>query len=215
MTTLMLMIICAVLYAIKGGQHKKARIYIEHMAGIQHYANGDPIGDMTVWQWIVHRLVDGKVLSALLFGILAMIVTSEHISGIEYKFQDGAFWFFVSAVTLWLVAVSPKMGRIVGMIGGYKGNWDEDENPYDNDTSLEKAIEGWKAGIMRGVWIGAMMAIVFWNPIPIITGALFPVTAWAGVSFEQWRTGMVAASWHWHEWLCGGMCIGLGISLTI
>jgi hypothetical protein len=210
-SSIIIMIVCAVLYSIKGGQHYKLRRYVEHKAGIEHYANGQPI-EMSIPQYIVHRIMDGKSLSALLFGVLALIVTSEYKGGMEYSFHEGAWWFYFAAVAAWLLAVSPKMGRVVGMIGGYKGNWDENEQPYTHESE-DKMIEGWKSGFMRGVWIGAMMAILFWNPIMIITGALYPVTAWLGVSFEQWRTGLAAAPWQWHEPLCGAFCIGLGIAL--
>lgn len=216
-SAILIILSCALLYAIKGGQHKKLRLYVEHKAGIEHRADGSVLGDMSIPQYIVHRLMDGKTISALGFGVLALLVTAEYQGGTgaeaQYRFVDNAFWFFWLAVAGWLAAVSPKMGRIVGKIGGYKGNWDENEQPYGPDDRDDKLIEGLKEGLMRGVWMGAIMALVFWNPVMIMFGALYPATAWAGVSIEQWRSGMVAASWHIHELICGAVCIGLGLAI--
>lgn len=214
MISAVIMAICAVLYSVKGGQHRKLRLYLEHKAGIEHYADGSVMGGMSIPQWLWHRFLDGKALSAFLFGILFLIVTSEHQGGMVYTFTDGAWWRFPLAMTLWLAAVSPKMGRIAGMIGGYKGNWDRDEQPYDDPIeSVMQAAEGWKQGLQRGVFIGAMMALLFWNPLPIIFGALFPATLWLGISIEQFRTKTVAASWIWHEFICGAVCFGLPVGI--
>ncbi len=213
---LMVLLSCAVLYAIKGGQHRKMRLYLEHKAGIEHHADGSVMGSMTIPQWLWHRFLDGKLLSAFLFGILFLILTSSYQGNMVYTFVEGAWWKFLLAVGLWLAAVSPKMGRIAGMIGGYKGNWDRDEDPYDDPIeSALQAAEGWKQGLQRGVFIGAMMALLFWNPLPILFGALYPATLWAGISIEQFRTKTIAASWVWHEMICGAVCFGLPIAIII
>lgn len=203
--SLFILLICGILYMIKGGQHRSFRLYLEHKAGIEHDAQGHPIGDLSIHQWLAHRLLDGKALSGLIFGALYMVAASDY-GVIPYVF----------AVAMWLAAVSPKMGRIVGKIGGLKGNWDENEQPYQSadDTDVRMAIEGWKDGIIRGVYMGACMAVLFDNADCIWFGALYPATAFVGTSIEQWRSKIVAAPWVIHEAICGVLCLGLGVAIS-
>jgi len=201
----LILLICGALYLIKGGQHRSFRLYLEHKAGIEHDASGHPIGGLSIPQWLVHRLMDGKSLSGMLFAVLYMIVASDY-----------GFVPFLFAMAMWLAAVSPKMGRIVGKIGGFKGNWDENEQQYPSadDTDMKMMLEGWKDGIIRGVYMGACMAVLFDDTSLIWFGALYPATAFVGTSIEQWRSKIVAAPWVIHEGICGVACFGLGIALS-
>lgn len=134
---------------------------------------------------LLDSILDGKILSSL-----------------------GAWIIFGPAVAIaWLAGVAPKMGRIVGNVGGYRGNWDADERPGAGDVR-----EGWKLGIQRGVFMGAMLALATGNVWFIVAGSLFPATAWLGVSIEQYRTKRIVADWHWHEVIFGA---AIGIPFII
>jgi hypothetical protein len=86
------------------------------------------------------------------------------------------------------------------------GNWDENEQPYPlAKTAREKAIEGWKAGVQRGVFLGAMLALATGNVSFIVAGALFPVTAWIGVSIMQSVKNKLDVDWVLHEVLMGAV----------
>lgn len=134
--------------------------------------------------------LDGSYLSAFGFFLLCWAISAGN------PFYAGLCWF---------VANVPSMGEQAGGIGGYKGNWDDDEKPYPDPAKRRKAaVTGWKTGLQRGVFTGALLCIGT-GVIPFIyAGALFPVAYWIGISIEQWRTGQTVASWRWAEWIYGG-----------
>jgi hypothetical protein len=137
---------------------------------------------------VADAVLDGKVLSSIGFGILA-----GPLAGLA-----------------WLAGVSPKMGRIVGKIGGYLGNWDSNEKPYQYGVSRAMAIEGWKEGVQRGVFLGACITLATGNLAFIVAGAMFPVTVWLGVSAMQAIKKKVDVDWVFHEILFGaviGFCL--------
>lgn len=128
-------------------------------------------------------LLDGKPLSAIGFACLA-----GPLAGLG-----------------WLAGVSPRMGRAVGNIGGYRGNWDAEEKPYEGEEARAMAIEGWKAGVQRGVFLGACIALATGNVAFIAAGALFPVTAYLGVSLMQFIKKKVDVDWVFHEIILGAV----------
>lgn len=90
--TFLTVLICAVLYAVKGGSGNV-------------FKNWNKVRDKSL---ILDRLLDGKVLSTLLMGIFCIFAT-----------QDGVMT--IALMTAWIVAVSPSMGEEHGAIGDYKG----------------------------------------------------------------------------------------------
>jgi hypothetical protein len=198
--------ICAALYSIKGGQHWRIRYAVEGFAGIKRDAENNIVGDLNFGQWLVHRFMDGKVLSSIGFGVLVAV------SGAEYRgFVGGgpAYDLAIAAGAIaalgWLAGVAPKMGRIAGDIGGYRGNWDADQKPYPKKEGKAAAIEGWKAGLQRGVFMGAMLALTTGNLWFIIAGATFPACVFVGISIQQKITRKTLADWHWYEVIFGAV----------
>lgn len=204
--------ICAILYAVKGGQHWRLRIAAERAAGISHDQDKHPIKPLTLWQRIVSRAMDGKVLSALGFGLLTVLVHAEYLGmmagGPVYVLASGSAVAFLAGVLAWLVAVAPSMGEEAGAVGGYKGAWGEYvTDGFGRSYGVKKAVQ-------RGVFTGAVLALVFWHPAVLLAGATFPVAYFIGISIEQYRTKQAAASWHLAE-LIYGAAIGAGIAVSV
>jgi len=141
---------------------------------------------------IMDGVLDGKVVSPLVMALLAGPLVGA----------------------AWLAGVAPGMGRIVGNIGGYRGNWMADETPYPEELSGIYAAEGWKAGVQRGVFMGALLALATGNTAFIVLGALFPACAWLGVSVKQFTTGLRVVDWVWYEVIFGAV-IGAGFIWSI
>lgn len=85
-------LICAVLYAIKGGSGNILK-------------NWNKVREKSR---ILDRILDGKFLSTFLMGVFSIFIT-----------QDGVLTLALMAA--WLVAVSPSMGEEHGAIGDHKG----------------------------------------------------------------------------------------------
>lgn len=189
--SLIIGLICAALYSIKGGWHRKWRIYLEHKAGIEHNADGSVFGDLSIPQYVVHRMLDGKVLSTILYGLLIWALPVAENP--------------VLCALFWLLAVAPSIGEDVGAVGGYRGGW----GPY-----IERGfgrMYGVKKCLQRGVFMGAVLGLPFWDMGFALAGAMLPVIAFIGISIEQRRTGIVNASWHLHEPMIGFV---LGLALV-
>lgn len=105
------------------------------------------------------------------------------------------------AALAWLTGVCLSVGEEIGSIGGFRGNWRPEGRRW-----------GWRAGVIRGVFLGAMLALAIPDHSTglILAGAMFPLCAFIGVSLEQLRTGAVSVSWRWFEWIYGGV-LGLGV----
>lgn len=122
-------------------------------------------------------------------------------------------WQAVIVAAAWFVANLPSIGEEIGAIGGYKGNWpSESEEDY---VILTKA-GGWKKGIQRGVFTGAVLSLFAWNPLIVMAGALFPIIVWCSYSVTQLITGKVRneEGWVLYEALFGaalGLAFGLGV----
>lgn len=213
MLPLSAIIICAMLYAIKGGQHGTYRRSInEKLTGAVYRRQEDSSWQMVAPKLssrIVDRLLDGKILSSIGFGLLVALHGAEYHGFINGgPSYDLAITAGAVAALGWLAGVAPKMGRIVGDIGGYRGNWNADQEQYIRSEARAAAINGWKAGVQRGVFMGAMLTLATDNLWFIVAGAAYPATVYLGVSIQQKITGKYAADWHWHELLFGAV-IGL------
>lgn len=69
----------------------------------------------------------------------------------------------------WLAGVSPSIGEDI------------------DDLRHGK----WLPAIMRGVWMGAMLAVTTWNPAFILSGATFPICYWLSdrIDPKDWKYG--------------------------
>lgn len=159
-------LICATAYAIKGGWHGPLRNRIKNP--------------------IIHRLLDGKIVSAVMFAVLVLAIEGTALSA-------------VLAAAGWLLMVAPSIGDPIGQAGGYRGNWDDDEIAYPSHQRRQYFLRGLKSGVIRHVYGTAMLAL-FLGYLPFIAaGAVIPALYWAGISIEQFRTKQTVASWHLAE----------------
>lgn len=170
----------AAAYAIKGGWHGPLRNLVKNPT--------------------IHRLLDGKILSTLIFASTIMFVTGTALS-------------FLLAAAGWLFMVSPKIGRPIGEAGGFLGNWDKDENPYHRSERKAYLIQGLKNGAIRHIYGGAMLTLFLGPDIWILAGAAIPLIYFVGVSLEQFRTKQIVASWHLAEPMVGAW-IGYIVYIT-
>jgi len=218
MIFLLCVISCAILYAIKGGLLGNFRRWFNHfLTGAVYARQPDDSWQMvapSTPQSFVDRCLDGKVLSAFLFACLvAWLPIQANLligaAGLSFPIDTNPLMAFFG----WILMVSPSMGEDVSATGGYRGGWGAYLTAKDNNGEIAFGRSyGVKKCLQRGIFSGAVQSLVFWNPIFILTWALYPVTAWAGISIEQKRTGLLNAPWQWHEWLCGGICVGLGLT---
>lgn len=179
-------LLCAVLYSIKGGWHGRGRRFLSRLAGTKFGPDNEPF-DMSIMQAALWSSLDGKILSAAGFGALA------YLAGY-------GFW---APAAGWLLGVSPSIGEEIGAVGGIKGNWRPEGRKW-----------GWKKGLIRGVFLGACLAVAFDNTVIIWACAPFPLYSFIGVSIQQLRTGQVKASWHWYEPIMGA-AIGIALAFTV
>lgn len=179
MISILIVIACAALYAVKGGQHGRFKRMGGNALGISYDSKGNPIGKLHLDQRIYQFLTDGKTISTLGFSLLCL----NPLAGLA-----------------WLVGVAPSMGEEAGAVGGYKGNW-----------RPEGATWGWKRGLQRGVFLGAMLALALNDTLMIIAGASFPLCYFLGISIQQYRTGKIIADWHLAEWIYGAV---VGVALA-
>lgn len=176
-TTIAIILSCAVLHAIKGGQHGFIRNRVENK--------------------ILHRLLDGKVISSAGFGVLIGIVTGDAVMG-------------ASCAVLWLAAFAPSMGEEAGATGGICGGW----GPY-LDRGFGRSY-GVKKALQRGVFAGAILSLLLPGWAMIVAGATFPVCYFIGISIQQLIDGDEKddASWHIAEWIYG-VVIGIGVAFAL
>lgn len=166
-------IICGALMRIKGGGLGHVRRWLEAKAALPEGFFRDAL----------HKILDGGQLSAAGFLLLCVFL--------------GAGWPVAMLGALgWWIGNKPSVGEIIGAIGGYKGTWHE-------FTGEEGKWWGWKEGLKRGVFTGAMIALGLGHVPFILAGALFPVAVWVGVSVVQFYTGKVASSWFLFEIIWG------------
>lgn len=91
----LIVLICGVLYAIKGG------------SGASVFKNWNRTRAKNK---LLDRMLDGKVLSALGMFVLAVVLTGE-------------LYYALALPAAWLLAVSPSMGEEHGAIGDHKEWW--------------------------------------------------------------------------------------------
>lgn len=140
------------------------------------------------------KYLDGKKLSAIIFGVWCMLF---------FPWPQAAL-----LGALWLAAVSPSMGEEAGAVGGYKGAW----GPYIENPKFGRSY-GVKKALQRGVWEGALLALIL-PPVPaILIGLTWPLAYYAGISVQQWRTNQVNADWHIAEFIRGAVLGGVFLFL--
>lgn len=131
--------------------------------------------------------VSGRIISAGAFGLMCMVAL-DHMRGL----LGGVGWWLGNKMS---------MGEIAGAIGGLRGNWRH-----------EGAEWGWKQGLQRGIFTGALISVALWNPAFVVAGASFPLAYWMGITIEQLRTRTIAVNWYLGEiifgaFLGGALCL--------
>jgi len=188
MTYLICIIACAAFMSIKGGQ----------------------LGNFRAWKSLKDKnvvtdfLMDGSVVSAILFGILVYFLGATATESLL-------------AAVLWFAGNAPSMGEEAGAIGGVKGAWGEyldwmpTEKKFMHFWKIREGRSfGWKKGTQRGLWTGAMIMLVFTDTWFIPAGISFPLLYFVGISAAQLMSGQIRAGWHWSEPLFGA---ALGVAL--
>ncbi len=138
---------------------------------------------------------DGKIVSSLVCIPVCILA----------GFPEWQAMIFAAA---WWVSMSPSLGEEIGAIGGYKGVWlDLDGN---EDYTIKNTEGGWKKGVQRGIFTGAILSLAAWNPLLVIAGATFPVCVWCGISIGQLYSGNIQEhkGWRIYEGIFGA-AIGL------
>lgn len=136
---------------------------------------------------------DGTQLSALLFAAWCMLFFPAQQAAV-----CGLGWWLGNMVSL---------RHEVSAIGGYRGGWG-----FYMASTLGRTY-GLKKGLQRGVWTGALLGIIFLNPLAALHGALFVPAYWLGISYRQWREKRTEVDWDVGEAIFGA-CIG-GLFLWI
>lgn len=183
MSLFLCIIIFAAAYTIKGGS-------LGYIPVLKAFQNSG---------WLQGRIMDGKVLSTILVSSYAAL--SCPVEGMH------AFAVAVWTAGMWLLAVSPSMGEEAGAIGRM-GHW---WGPY-KELGFTRSY-GVKKGLQRGVWTGAVFAMVFGHAyifIPIL-GIGFVAAHFIGQDL-CWRITKTEG-WAWAEPLYGAL-IGLSIALA-
>lgn len=209
-----LILLGALLYGLKGGQHKAVRYLILKRIGVKFAADRENVtGDLTRFQKFINFLLDGKFLSSILFTAFVHFAANGQAWNPIFElpfFQAWGLWLYALTIPLaagfWLAAVAPSMGEEAGGVGGYKGAWgqyiyllDIDGQPaFGRSYAVKKAIQ-------RGLWTGCVFATMFWDIVQIYPSALLPVAMYIGISIEQWRTNGKSSDWWIHEFIFGGI----------
>lgn len=166
-------IICGFLYAIKGGSGNFLKNW--------NYVRAK--------NKILHRLLDGKVLSTLLFWVFITAVTGNGLLGI----------FMALA---WLAAVAPSMGEEHGAVGRWGYAW----GPYIDHPEKFGRRYGVNKSIHRGVWMGACFTVVTGFPLFLWFSLLYVPCVFIGQQINRWI--LKTDGWTLAEPIIGAIVIG-------
>lgn len=211
---LILLLFGAMLYAIKGGQHKAARAAILRKVGVYVAPDDETItGSLTTFQKVINTLLDGKLISGILFtGFVHLAANGQTWNPIFELpfFQSWGLWLYALTIPLaafgWMAAVAPSMGEEAGGVGGYLGAWGQYIYLIDKDGKIAFGRSyAVKKALQRGIWTGFVFATLFWDCVQLYPGALLPVAMFIGISIEQYRKKIVMADWWIHEWIFGAI----------
>lgn len=144
---------------------------------------------------IIHRLLDGKILSTVGFTLLCLLLFP--------------WWQALLMGLAWLGGIAPSIGEEIGAIGGIKGNWPSDKYSWFGSRLFQfvenMRLWGWLSGTLRGMYSGCLLSIAALSPWFILTGAMFPLAYFIGSSIGQVKTGRIHADFKYGEYIYGGI----------
>lgn len=123
------------------------------------------------WHWRI------PYLKTLDHGVMGFFLDGTRLASILAALFIGAYqgpWIGAAFGLAWFVGTIPSMGEEAGAIGRLGHQW----GPY-----IEKGFGsayGWKKGLQRGVFMGAMLTLITGFAPFILAGALFPVLHFIG-----------------------------------
>ncbi len=136
MGSFFIVLACAIFYAIKGGS-------------MNVFKNWNRLREKNA---LLNRVLDGKVLSTVLFWVMVVSVTADGVIATKLAIA-------------WLISVAVHMGKEHGAIGDHQGAW----GPYVEwmptlerfgPFSIREGRDfGIKKGIQRGLVFGAAFAL--------------------------------------------------------
>ncbi|NQZ14311.1 MAG: hypothetical protein HRT94_05760 [Alphaproteobacteria bacterium] len=148
-----IMAIFAIMYAVKGGSGNVLKNWNE----VRHRNK------------VFETLMDGKILSTIMAFVFGLIATADLTL---LKNADGVPEYALNVLPAalfalgWLLSVAPSMGEEHGAVGRIGKAWGGYlDRGFDRDYGIKKAIQ-------RGVFIGAVMALVT-GYIPYICFSVF------------------------------------------
>lgn len=183
-------IIFAFLYALKGGSGKDIFPWWSKFRSKNKFTE---------------RLLDGKIISTAGAFLFALFFNVEivSISGGAFGVPEYAVRFIPAVLFAlgWLASVAPSMGEEHGAVGRISYWW----GPYiDKGFGREYGI---KKALQRGVWMGAIMALVT-GYIPFICfSLLFVPSIFIGQEIVYRLTGR--DGWSIAEPIIGALVFGL------
>ncbi len=192
---------------VRGGFHGPLRAKILQGMGSSSGPRGMAIK-------IVNRLLDGKVINALAFGIFCVIAHASEYQGIiegmpTYIFVSGALSLFLYESAMMLRGSAPGWGDYIGAIGGWRkglpvpeGRITKEEyeihKPLQEVDYIDRIIKPLEkhpvlwglAGLSIrcgewGLFIGAPL-LSFW---PVLAGLLAGPLCWAAIKIGPRRYG--------------------------
>ena len=151
---------------------------------------------------IIHRLLDGKILSTAGFTLLCLLIFP--------------WWQALLMGLAWLGGIAPSIGEEIGAIGGIKGNWPSDKYSWFGSKLLlwveDIRLWGWLSGTLRGLYFGLLLMIASLSPWFLLMGAAFPISYFAGSSLDQMMNKRIHADFKYGEYIFGG---SIGLCLMI
>ncbi len=138
--------------------------------------------------------LDGTQLSSFIAGIWAGVFI-DPLTG---------FLFGIA----WWVGNMASLGEEVGAIGRLGKSW----GPYLDWLGKDGVEYGWKKGLQRGIYLGAMLALATGNTALIVAGAALPPVYWVGQTLH-WKIKNTD-SWAWAEPIYGAL-IGAAFAMGV
>lgn len=174
------------MYALKGGQ------------GPEIFDNWKEVRSRNP---VFERLLDGKVISGLLVLMFALVKTATHVGGAEYILNYGPAILFTAG---WLAAVAPSIREELRAVFGQSKSLYIKHGEFGREFGIKKALQ-------RGVWMGAMMALVTGYTPYICFSALFVPIAWGCYQLRKEKIG--PKYWAVMEALTGALMFGVPTAL--
>lgn len=159
-------------------------------------------GEVRERNYLLDRLLDGKVLSSIIvlaWATSVTLITQQNLTILPYE------WLSPIAITCaWLLSVAPSMGEEYSAILNSKS-----KNPYQDHFTRSYGI---KKAVQRGVWMGAIMALVTGYIGFIAASFAFVPLAWVALHYAPKK---ILIPWGWSEVLIGVVCFGVPFAFML